>query len=136
CMEDLMSTTRYVTWSLHNKNRAGLRQFLDSFASSEQTTLNSAVIIGTASQDLTVGSNGNGSKQDNKPRLDTKPGQAVHTTELAGGNQTAETRLVDLLETNLWNRRIAPTSEQIVNALVAQIFQGIRDHFVASAELK
>lgn len=63
-MEDLISTTRYVTWSLHNKvvmdikigtplnlllssissqvlsfflqNRAGLRQFLDSFGGAEQ----------------------------------------------------------------------------------------------------
>ncbi|KAF3954952.1 hypothetical protein CMV_019774 [Castanea mollissima] len=37
CMEDLISTTRYVTWSLHNKNRAGLRQFLDSFGGTEQS---------------------------------------------------------------------------------------------------
>ncbi|CAN6344578.1 unnamed protein product [Urochloa humidicola] len=35
CMEDLESTTRYVTWSLHNKNRAGLRHFLDSFVAPE-----------------------------------------------------------------------------------------------------
>ncbi|CAO2842107.1 unnamed protein product [Amaranthus hypochondriacus] len=34
CMEDLVSTTRYVSWSLHNKNRAGLRHFLDSFGAS------------------------------------------------------------------------------------------------------
>ncbi|KAJ4766333.1 P-loop containing nucleoside triphosphate hydrolases superfamily protein [Rhynchospora pubera] len=37
-MEDLESTTRYVTWSLHNKNRAGLRHFLDSFAGTDNST--------------------------------------------------------------------------------------------------
>nr|ATB19780.1 ARC5 [Hesperocyparis macrocarpa] len=135
CMEDLMSTTRYVTWSLHNKNRAGLRQFLDFFSNSEQATLNSAAIAGTSSQDLIVGLTENGSKQENKSRPDIKPGQTLNTTE-AAVNQSSEMRLVDLLESNLWNRKIAPSSEQIVNALVAQIFQGIRDHFVASAELK
>lgn len=136
CMEDLTSTTRYVTWSLHNKNRAGLRQFLDSFASSEQTSLNNAAIIGATAPDLAIGSSGNGNKQDIKPRSETKTNQAFSSTEVSGVNQTAETRLVDLLESTLWNRRLAPSSEQIVNALVAQIFQGIRDHFLTSAELK
>ncbi|KAJ8479100.1 hypothetical protein OPV22_022827 [Ensete ventricosum] len=92
CMEDLVSTTRYVTWSLHNKNRAGLCQFLDSFASSEQYT--------------------------------------------ASTISSAETRLVDLLDSTLWNRRLAPSSERIVYALVYQIFHGIKEHFLVSTELK
>ena len=28
CKEDLMSTTRYITWSLHTKNGFGLRSML------------------------------------------------------------------------------------------------------------
>ncbi|XP_055809059.1 dynamin-like protein ARC5 isoform X2 [Solanum dulcamara] len=98
CMEDLVSTTRYVTWSLHNKNRAGLRQFLDSFGGSEQSA-----IIGNDSNMST---------------------------------QTTETRLADLLDSTLWNRRLAPSSERIVYALVQQIFHGIREYFLASTELK
>ncbi|CAI9786205.1 unnamed protein product [Fraxinus pennsylvanica] len=98
CMDDLTSTTRYVTWSLHNKNRAGLRQFLDSFGGSEQST---------------VGGNDSNSSI-----------------------QTTETRLADLLDSTLWNRRLAPSSERIVYALVQQIFHGIREYFLASAELK
>ncbi|XP_010557576.1 PREDICTED: dynamin-like protein ARC5 isoform X2 [Tarenaya hassleriana] len=94
CMEDLASTTRYVTWSLHNKNRAGLRQFLDSFGGTEQ--------LATAGSSI----------------------------------QTSETRLADLLDSTLWNRKLAPSSERIVYALVQQIFQGIREYFLASAELK
>ncbi|XP_010507946.1 PREDICTED: dynamin-like protein ARC5 isoform X2 [Camelina sativa] len=94
CMEDLASTTRYVTWSLHNKNRAGLRQFLDSFGGTEQ--------------------------------LPTS-GSSIQTTEM---------RLADLLDSTLWNRKLAPSSERIVYALVQQIFQGIREYFLASAELK
>ncbi|XP_016462972.1 dynamin-like protein ARC5 isoform X2 [Nicotiana tabacum] len=98
CMEDLVSTTRYVTWSLHNKNRAGLRQFLDSFGGSEHSA-----IIGNDSNTST---------------------------------QTTETRLADLLDSTLWNRRLAPSSERIVYALVQQIFHGIREYFLASTELK
>ncbi|KAG5029114.1 hypothetical protein JHK87_012628 [Glycine soja] len=37
CMEDLVSTTRYVSWPLHNKSRAGLRLFLDSFGGTEHS---------------------------------------------------------------------------------------------------
>jgi len=29
CMEDLQSTTRYVTWSLHTKSRASLKSMLN-----------------------------------------------------------------------------------------------------------
>ncbi|AEE76281.1 P-loop containing nucleoside triphosphate hydrolases superfamily protein [Arabidopsis thaliana] len=94
CMEDLASTTRYVTWSLHNKNRAGLRQFLDSFGGTEHNTTS---------------------------------GSSIQTTEM---------RLADLLDSTLWNRKLAPSSERIVYALVQQIFQGIREYFLASAELK
>lgn len=50
--------------------------------------------------------------------------------------QTTETRLADLLDNTLWNRRLAPSSERIVYALVQQIFHGIREYFLASAELK
>ena len=28
CLEDLQSTTRYVTWSLHTKSRSSLKQML------------------------------------------------------------------------------------------------------------
>ncbi|KAL3002776.1 hypothetical protein AAZX31_08G072800 [Glycine max] len=68
CMEDLVSTTRYVSWSLHNK--------------------------------------------------------------------TTETKLADLLDSTLWNRRLAPSSERIVYGLVQQIFHGIREYFLVSTELK
>ncbi|XP_050209849.1 dynamin-like protein ARC5 isoform X2 [Mercurialis annua] len=103
CMEDLVSTTRYVSWSLHNKNRAGLRQFLDSFSGSEQSAAGGNSVSGVDS------------------------GSSVPTTE---------TRLADLIDNTLWNRRLAPSSERIVYALVQQIFHGIREYFLASAELK
>ncbi|XP_038708035.1 dynamin-like protein ARC5 isoform X2 [Tripterygium wilfordii] len=104
CMEDLVScvvltvsTTRYVSWSLHNKNRAGLRQFLDSFGGTEQSTLG----------------------ENSTP---------AHLSQ--------ETRLTDLLDSTLWNRRLVPSSERIVYALVQHIFHGIREYFLASTELK
>ncbi|KAF8404044.1 hypothetical protein HHK36_008921 [Tetracentron sinense] len=71
CMEDLVSTTRYVTWSLHNKNRAGLRQFLDSFGGSEQSTqgCNSPTSV---AQESSFGTVANDNKHDIKPRADVK----------------------------------------------------------------
>ncbi|KAF9609755.1 hypothetical protein IFM89_018203 [Coptis chinensis] len=126
CMEDLVSTTRYVTWSLHNKNRAGLRQFLDSFAGSEQST------PASVSQEPASGPVLNDNKNDVKPRVDVKLSHVASNID----SSTSETRLVDLLDTTLWNRRLAPSSERIVYALVQQIFHGIREYFLASAELK
>ncbi|KAF3784519.1 Dynamin-like protein [Nymphaea thermarum] len=134
CMEDLMSTTRYVTWSLHNKNRAGLRHFLDSFAGTEHSTLGGASIVGIASQETANGSAATENKHENKAKGDVKHNHVG--LETSACTQTTEMRLVDLLDNTLWNRRLAPSSERIVYALVQQIFQGIREHFLVSAELK
>ncbi|EFJ19523.1 hypothetical protein SELMODRAFT_110974 [Selaginella moellendorffii] len=123
CMEDLLSTTRYVTWSLHNRNRAGLRQFLDTVSLEQSILTNSA---GGSGDLVSVASNGN--KQENSSK--------VLKGQDSSGGQMTQTRLVDLLESTLWNRRLAQSSEDIVNALVAKIFEGIRDHFVTAAELK
>ncbi|XP_077249784.1 P-loop containing nucleoside triphosphate hydrolases superfamily protein [Tasmannia lanceolata] len=129
CMEDLVSTTRYVSWSLHNKNRAGLRQFLDSFSGAQQSTL-------TVSPDSSFGPATKDNKHDNKPREDMKLYPFSPNIDSSTCIHTTETRLVDLLDNTLWNRRLAPSSERIVYALVQQIFHGIREHFLASAELK
>ncbi|KAL2537068.1 Dynamin-like protein ARC5 [Forsythia ovata] len=135
CMEDLMSTTRYVTWSLHNKNRAGLRQFLDSFGGSEQSTVGGNSVSANLSPELSSGSPAN-DKQDTKSKLDVKLNHLASGNDPNGSIQTTETRLADLLDSTLWNRRLAPSSERIVYALVQQIFHGIREYFLASAELK
>nr|BAH23792.1 dynamin-related protein 5B-2 [Physcomitrium patens] len=130
CMEDLMSTTRYVTWSLHNKNQSGLRQYLSTLSSTNELSPIPA-IVPTAMPTVADGpapATGNSNKQDNKNRLERG--------ESLSSSQSPQARLVDLLESTLWNRRLAPTSEEIVNALVSQIFEGIRDHCVASAEMK
>ncbi|BFG19730.1 hypothetical protein CerSpe_060040 [Prunus speciosa] len=134
CMEDLVSTTRYVTWSLHNKNRAGLRQFLDSFAGTEQNTMGSNCVPAGISQDSSFGSVAN--EKDTKSRADVKLSHVASGIDVASSIQTTETRLADLLDSTLWNRRLAPSSERIVYALVQQIFHGIKEYFLASAELK
>ncbi|KAL3699377.1 hypothetical protein R1sor_017399 [Riccia sorocarpa] len=132
CMEDLISTTRYVTWSLHNKHRSALRSFLDNLATSEQTFAGVTTLL-----ESTASVVGNSNKQDNnKVRQSLDNGKLSSGADGAVVGQTAQARLVDLLESTLWNRRLAPTSEEIVNALVQQLFEGIRDHFVAAVELK
>lgn len=135
CMEDLVSTTRYVTWSLHNKNRAGLRQFLDSFGGTEQSAASGNSISAGLPQESSFGSVTN-DKQDIKPKADVKLSHLASGIDSATCAQTTETRLADLLDNTLWNRRLAPSSERIVYALVQQIFHGIREYFLASAELK
>ncbi|PKI37811.1 hypothetical protein CRG98_041761 [Punica granatum] len=129
CMEDLVSTTRYVTWSLHNKNRAGLRQFLDSFGGTEQSPGSGPL------ESTTVGSVPN-EKPEVKPRGDVKLSHLASSNDSNTFIHTTETRLADLLDNTLWNRRLAPSSERIVYALVQQIFHGIREYFLTSAELK
>ncbi|GAB4838318.1 ARP2/3 actin-organizing complex subunit Arc5 [Ancistrocladus abbreviatus] len=135
CTEDLLSTTRYVSWSLHNKNRAGLRHFLDSFGGAEQSIMNSNSPPAGIPQETILGSTIN-DKQENKPKAEAKPGQVASGMESAGSVQITETRLADLLDNTLWNRRLAPSSERIVYALVQHIFHGIKEYFLASAELK
>ncbi|KAK6921400.1 Dynamin, N-terminal [Dillenia turbinata] len=135
CMEDLVSTTRYVTWSLHNKNRAGLRQFLDSFGGTDHPTWGGNNMHSSVSQESSLGSVSN-DKQDIKPRADVKLSHLASSIDSNTSVQTTEMRLADLLDSTLWNRRLAPSSERIVYALVQQIFHGIREYFLASAELK
>ncbi|CAL4896661.1 unnamed protein product [Urochloa decumbens] len=131
CMEDLESTTRYVTWSLHNKNRAGLRHFLDSFVAPEQLSVN------TLHEQL-PGLNDN--KQD-RAKGDSKSNHSSdsksnHSSDTNSSGAVPETRLVDLLDSTLWNRRLVPSSERLVYALVHQIFHGIKEHFLVTTELK
>ncbi|KAK1386010.1 Dynamin-like protein ARC5 [Heracleum sosnowskyi] len=135
CMEDLVSTTRYVSWSLHNKNRAGLRQFLDSFGGNEQSVIGGNSLPANISQDSSFSSVPN-DKQEIKARTDVKLSHLASAIDSSTNMQTTETRLADLLDSTLWNRRLAPSSERIVYALVQQIFHGIREYFLASVELK
>ncbi|KAM0868113.1 hypothetical protein ACQ4PT_041542 [Festuca glaucescens] len=127
CMEDLESTTRYVTWSLHNKNRAGLRHFLDSFVAPEQYA-HTAHSSGPHEQSSGLNDN----KQD-RPKGDLR---SIHPSDSNPSSVASETRLVDLLDSTLWNRRLAPSSERLVYALVHQIFHGIKEHFLVTTELK
>lgn len=128
-----MSTTRYVTWSLHNKNRAGLRQFLDSFAGTESYNGNSC---SATQQESCLGPLASESKHDSRSKTDSKTNQFTLNGDSNSCSHTTETRLVDLLDSTLWNRRLAPSSERIVYALVHQLFHGIKEHFLISTELK
>uniref|UniRef100_A0A0E0FA45 Dynamin-type G domain-containing protein n=2 Tax=Oryza meridionalis TaxID=40149 RepID=A0A0E0FA45_9ORYZ len=130
CMEDLVSTTRYVTWSLHNKNRAGLRHFFDSFVAQEQLSVNTLTAHSTGLHEQSSGFHDN--KQD-RPKGDFK---SSNSSESNSPTLASETRLVDLLDSTLWNRRLAPSSERLVYALVHQIFHGIKEHFLVTTELK
>ncbi|XP_008781610.2 dynamin-like protein ARC5 [Phoenix dactylifera] len=132
CMEDLVSTTRYVTWSLHNKNRAGLRQFLDSFSGTEHSSNGNSTCLGGL-QESSFGSNDN---KHERLKTDLKPNHGTQGVDSNSCSPLVETRLVDLLDSTLWNRRLAPSSERIVFALVHQIFHGIKEHFLVSTELK
>ncbi|KAL4362798.1 hypothetical protein GQ457_04G004090 [Hibiscus cannabinus] len=135
CLEDLVSTTRYVSWSLHNKNRAGLRHFLDSFGGTDSSSVAVNSTSPGNSQESLPGSVA-AEKHDTKPRADIKLSHTSSGIDSCSSAQTAETKLADLLDSTLWNRRLGPSSERIVYALVQQIFHGIREYFLASAELK
>eukprot|EP00897_Mesotaenium_endlicherianum_P001961 jgi/Mesen1/1793/ME000014S01207 len=158
CMEDLESTTRYVTWSLHNRNQSSLRLFLNNLASSDQLSSSSALFQSSSSSSSeahaaaapsqqpqpgalarvtagavtvapVVGSSGSGGGELSQLLVTNGGGSSSGGGGGHSSEKTPQARLVDLLESTLWNRRLAPTSEDIVVALVSQIFEGIRDHF-------
>lgn len=87
-MEDLQSTTRYVTWSLHTKSRSSLKAMLSK---------------------VTAPGGGSGASA----------GKAAAAPGEASSGATA-----DFLENTLWNRTLGAMSEEIVAALVCQIFEG------------
>lgn len=113
------------------QNRAGLRHFLDSFAGSEQ--LNASSTTSGVQQEPHLGLNE--SKID-RLKTDSNLNNLTTGYDSISSSSTAETRLADLLDSTLWNRRLAPSSERIVYALVYQIFHGIKEHFLVSTELK
>lgn len=105
------------------QNRAGLRHFLDSFVAPEQLSVNA---LNEQFSGL------NDTKQD-RAKGDSK---SNHSSDANSSSAVAETRLVDLLDSTLWNRRLVPSSERLVYALVHQIFHGIKEHFLVTTELK
>ena len=120
---------------LNLQNRAGLRHFLDSFGGTEPSSVVVNSISPGISQESLSGSVV-AEKHDTKPRTDIKLSHLSSGIDSCSSAQTAETKLADLLDSTLWNRRLGPSSERIVYALVQQIFHGIREYFLASAELK
>ncbi len=105
CLEDLASTTRYVSWSLHTRSSRALRAMVAKITAA-----------GVAAQGALGGSNGR----------DTGSASA----------SSAATAAAEVLESTLFQRQLTPLSEEVVAALVCQVFEGVRDHIVTQAELK
>ena len=117
CLEDLLSTTRYVTWSLHTGGGAGGRKGLR----------------GVLGRPVGGGSGGGGGSGHANASSSSTSSSALARRE---ADATAGGTVADLLESTLWNRQLGAVSEEIVAALVCQIFEGIRDHVVQAVELK
>lgn len=103
---------------------------MDSFGGTEQAPGN-----GLPQESTITGSVPN-EKPEVRHRGDVKLSHLASSNDSNSFVHTTETRLADLLDNTLWNRRLAPSSERIVYALVQQIFHGIREYFLTSAELK
>lgn len=108
---------------------------MDSFGGTEQSLSSGNSASAVVSHESSFGSVSN-EKQDPKARAYIKISQLASGIDSSASMQSTEMRLADLLDSTLWNRRLAPSSERIVYALVQQIFHGIREYFLASAELK
>ncbi|GLC37302.1 hypothetical protein PLESTF_000486000 [Pleodorina starrii] len=133
CLEDLASTTRYVSWSLHTRNSRNLKQVLGKVrvTSNESGSSCSAGSHPIASTPAAVN---NGAKPGSAPS--TTPVLSREASLSGGVSPTGSLSLPDMLEATLWNRNLTGVSEDIVRALVGQMFEGIRDHLVQAAELK
>ena len=110
CMEDLKSVTRYVTWSLHAKNRDSLRSMFMNVAQSHEI----AVGAGGAKKEKAA-AGGGGSP---------------------AGGQSKQDQLLELLESSIFTRRLTPITEEMVSSLVACVYGGIREYLTQAIELK
>ena len=113
CLDDLHSTTEFVTWSLHAGNKAGLRAVLGSGRG--------GVVAGAAAPAAGFGGGGGPMSQALIP---------------AEGGPNAPARVMELVENGLWSRKLAPVTTDVVGLLVEQIFDGIREQLITSSELK
>ncbi|KAG2421972.1 hypothetical protein HYH02_015565, partial [Chlamydomonas schloesseri] len=129
CLEDLASTTRYVSWSLHTRNSRSLKQLLGRV---RVTGSDSSSSCG-GSHPISTGGPGAVSKAGGAMGAGA-PGAGLSRepsmTGGVGGGQAGSLSLPDMLEATLWNRNLTGVSEDIVRALVLQMFEGIRDHLV------
>jgi len=103
---------------------------LDSFGGTEQSNASNNPTATVMSQTSAI------DREDTKSQPDVKLSHVASGIDSSSSIQTTETKLADLLDSTLWNRRLAPSSERIVYGLVQQIFHGIREYFLVSTELK
>lgn len=94
CLEDLTSTTRFVTWSLHTKTHKALKSMMGKLQAADPTRLGAA-----------------GSGSSNK---------SGHQQGHENSNGAAGV-MIDMLESTLWQRQLGSLPEETVGALVAQV---------------
>lgn len=117
CVQDLQSLTEYVTWSLHNKNRTALRTFLSNAGNPDIAP------SFAAEESPSAGAGGKGRRSSQQPVSSSL-------------SSMSNAQLVDVLDATLWNRKLGAVTEEIVHAIVCQVFEGIRDFYVQTVELK
>jgi len=118
CMEDLRSVTRYVTWSLHARNRDSLRNMLSNVTTSHEI------------QEQGGGGAG-GQRSGGKMFRGGSSGSSSPGTKEGGSDQ-----VLRLLEATVFTRELTPITEDMVSSLVACVFGGIREHLTQTIELK
>ena len=107
-LEDLQSTTEFVSWSLHAGNAAALRS-----------------VMGNAASRPGGGPAGGAAAPGGSGAL--VPAPASGSLVPAG---------FDALEHGMWSRNLGDSTADVVSLVVAQIFEGCKQHFVQSCELK
>ena len=113
CLEDLASTTRYVSWSLHTRSSRALR----------------AMVAKITAAGGAAGGGANGGAL-------TASAAASGRDVGASSSAAAAAAAAEVLESTLFQRQLTPLSEEVVAALACQVFEGVRDHIVTQAELK
>jgi hypothetical protein len=117
CLDDLHSTTEFVTWSLHAGNKAGLRAVLGSSRG--------GAVAGAASGAPPAPAAGFGGG-----------GGSMSQALIPADGANAPARVMELVENGLWSRKLATVTTDVVGLLVEQIFDGIREQLITSSELK
>jgi hypothetical protein len=107
CLEDLQSTTRFVTWSLHTKSTKALRSIMSKLHLPDVLRGGGGAAGGYCSK--------SGGAQGQQQHQQQQQQGSGDTSSAAAGV------MIDLLECTLWQRQLGTLSEETVAALVAQV---------------
>ena len=165
CREDLLSTTQFVTWSLHSGNRSGVASVLgprgggargggggggvydradpyadeneapDPYADADERKERGRDRSDRREREREEKRERGDDRRD-RDRRDEKKSSSRAVAAVPGSDNVGSKDLMHVMDNTLWNRNMQNVTLDVVDMLVRQIYAGIRGYVVQSVELK